>query len=89
LHPRPPSSGRCGVAWLAARGLRDVGDAGPAAEVGACAEDGCRTDLGALLRHPAVIFGDRDQTIHDDNEISLERRNGYSWYALDRPTIRQ
>lgn len=27
------------------------------------------------------IFGDRDKTIHDDvNEISLERRNGYSWY---------
>jgi len=27
------------------------------------------------------IFGDRDKTIHDDvNEISLERRNGYSWF---------
>ena len=27
------------------------------------------------------IFGDRDQSIHDDvNEISLERRNGYGWY---------
>jgi PelA/Pel-15E family pectate lyase len=27
------------------------------------------------------IFGDRDKTIHDDvNEISRERRNGYSWY---------
>ena len=27
------------------------------------------------------IFGDRDKTIHDDvNEISQERRNGYSWY---------
>ncbi len=37
------------------------------------------------------IFGDRDRTIHDTvDEISLERRNGYSWYtpaakaALDR-----
>jgi PelA/Pel-15E family pectate lyase len=37
------------------------------------------------------IFGDRDKTIHDTvAEISLERRNGYSWYngaakaALDR-----
>src|SRR5206468_832719 len=31
------------------------------------------------------IFGDRDKTIHDDvNEISLERRNGYSWYG-DNP----
>ncbi|HEX7530009.1 MAG TPA: pectate lyase, partial [Pyrinomonadaceae bacterium] len=28
------------------------------------------------------IFGDRDKTIHDDvNEISQERRNGYSWYS--------
>jgi PelA/Pel-15E family pectate lyase len=27
------------------------------------------------------VFGDRDKTIHDDvNELSAERRNGYSWY---------
>jgi len=27
------------------------------------------------------IFGERDKTIHDDlSDISLERRNGYSWY---------
>src|ERR1035437_3555585 len=27
------------------------------------------------------VFGDRDKSIHDDvNEISAERRNGYSWY---------
>ncbi|MDB5671351.1 MAG: pelA [Alphaproteobacteria bacterium] len=27
------------------------------------------------------IFGDRDKSIHDDvMELSLERRNGYSWY---------
>jgi PelA/Pel-15E family pectate lyase len=27
------------------------------------------------------IFGDRDKTIHDDvNEISRERRQGYSWF---------
>jgi PelA/Pel-15E family pectate lyase len=27
------------------------------------------------------IFGDRNMTIHDDvNELSLERRNGYSWW---------
>jgi PelA/Pel-15E family pectate lyase len=37
------------------------------------------------------IFGDRDKTLHDNvNELSKERRNGYSWYspeskrALDR-----
>jgi PelA/Pel-15E family pectate lyase len=30
------------------------------------------------------IFGDRDKTIHDDvNELSLERRNGYSWYNIE------
>jgi len=40
------------------------------------------------------IFGDRDRTIHDSvNEISAERRNGYSWYnaaakeALDRYAV--
>jgi PelA/Pel-15E family pectate lyase len=28
------------------------------------------------------VFGERDKTIHDDvNELSLERRNGYSWYS--------
>jgi PelA/Pel-15E family pectate lyase len=27
------------------------------------------------------IFGDRDKTIHDNvNDLSLERRNGYSWF---------
>jgi len=27
------------------------------------------------------IFGDRDKTVHDDvNELSEERRNGYSWF---------
>jgi PelA/Pel-15E family pectate lyase len=34
------------------------------------------------------IFGDRDRSIHDNvNEISKERRNGYSWYnqAPERP----
>jgi PelA/Pel-15E family pectate lyase len=28
------------------------------------------------------IFGDRDETLHDDvNDLSLERRNGYAWYS--------
>jgi PelA/Pel-15E family pectate lyase len=27
------------------------------------------------------IFGDRDRTVHDDvNDLTLERRNGYSWF---------
>jgi PelA/Pel-15E family pectate lyase len=61
------------------RRLKDAGGAGPLwarfSEIG--------TDR--------AIFGDRDKSIHDDvNEISAERRNGYSWYnagpqeALDR-----
>ena len=30
--------------------------------------------------HP--VFGDRDKTIHDDlDEISKERRDGYSWFG--------
>jgi PelA/Pel-15E family pectate lyase len=33
------------------------------------------------LKTDRPIFGDRDKTIHDDvNEISAERRNGYSWF---------
>lgn len=34
------------------------------------------------LRTAQPIFGDRDKTIHDDvNELSVERRNGYSWFT--------
>jgi len=30
------------------------------------------------------VFGDRDKSIHDNvNELSLERRFGYSWYSAD------
>ena len=33
------------------------------------------------------IFGDRDKSIHDDlNELSRERRNGYSWFSSDPKT---
>jgi len=34
------------------------------------------------------IFGDRDKTIHDDvNDLSLERRNGYSWFNAGGVTV--
>jgi len=34
------------------------------------------------------IFGDRDKTIHDDvNDLSRERRNGYSWFNMDGAAI--
>lgn len=74
-----------GAAWLEARALRDVEwtGAGP---------DGrqLRPSPGAgpiwarSYDIPTMrpIFGDRDRTIHDDvNEVSLERRNGYSWFG--------
>jgi PelA/Pel-15E family pectate lyase len=33
------------------------------------------------LKTDRPLFGDRDKSIHDDvNEISPERRNGYSWF---------
>jgi PelA/Pel-15E family pectate lyase len=36
------------------------------------------------VRTDKPIFGDRDKTIHDDvNDLSRERRNGYSWYNTD------
>jgi PelA/Pel-15E family pectate lyase len=34
------------------------------------------------------IFGDRDKTIHDDvNELSRERRNGYSWFNTEGAAV--
>jgi PelA/Pel-15E family pectate lyase len=74
-----------GAAWLEARALLDLEwtGAGP---------DGrrLRPKLGTRplwarfydIRTMCPIFGDRDKTIHDDvNELSLERRNGYSWFG--------
>ncbi|MGB6744550.1 MAG: pectate lyase [Terracidiphilus sp.] len=34
------------------------------------------------------IFGDRDKTIHDDvNDLSRERRNGYSWFNMEGAAV--
>lgn len=34
-----------------------------------------------LIGSDRPVFGDRDKSLHDDvNELSAERRNGYSWY---------
>lgn len=42
------------------------------------AEPWARTSYSAAT----PIFGDRDRSIQDDvNAVSLERRNGYSWFS--------
>lgn len=72
-----------GVAWLREHALKDV--------------EWLRLPEGRLITKPGAepiwprfydlrtftpIFGDRDRTIHDNvAELSLERRNGYSWFT--------
>ena len=74
-----------GVAWLQARALRDV-EWGPAGSEGRRLQP--KAGAGPIwarfydVATMRPIFGDRDKTIHDDvNELSLERRNGYSWFG--------
>jgi PelA/Pel-15E family pectate lyase len=75
-----------GVTWLHGAALHDV----------AWTDGGDKTAGRRLIASPGApdlwaryyvaatakpIFGDRDKSLHDDvNEISLERRNGYSWF---------
>jgi PelA/Pel-15E family pectate lyase len=74
-----------GVAWLKEAALRDV-------EWTAAGPEGRRLvpkpGAGPLwaryydIATMRPIFGDRDKTIHDDvNDLSVERRNGYSWFG--------
>lgn len=83
---------RDGVEWLAAHSIRD------AEWRRAEAPEGNR-----LLPRPGAgpiwarfydvstglpIYGDRDRSIHDDvNLVSLERRNGYSWFTTSPATL--
>ena len=75
-----------GVAWLKGAAIRDKAWVG-----GKDAPEGRR-----LVDQPGAgplwaryydtagkpVFGERDKTLRDDvNELSLERRNGYSWYG--------
>lgn len=85
--PRLIAAVRDGVEWLRAHALRDVewtqGRPGPegrrlTAKPGAGPIWSRYYDIAT----GKPIFGDRDKSIHDDvNELSLERRNGYSWFS--------
>lgn len=88
--PRPDArvieSVHDGVAWLQSAALHDI------EWTAATSADGRRLaakpGAGPLwsrfydIATMRPIFGDRDKTVHDDvNEISAERRNGYSWFG--------
>jgi PelA/Pel-15E family pectate lyase len=75
-----------GAAWFAAHALRDVAWGAATGPEGRrlVAQPGAGP-IWARFYDPLTqrpIFGDRDQSIQDDvNAVSLERRNGYSWFS--------
>ncbi|MFC0202935.1 pectate lyase [Novosphingobium soli] len=85
--PRLVAAVHAGIAWLRAAAVRD--------KAWGLADDGIpgkhladRPGAGPIwarfydMKTLKPIFGDRDKSIQDDvNDISLERRNGYSWYG--------
>ncbi|HVZ28831.1 MAG TPA: pectate lyase [Asticcacaulis sp.] len=83
-----PSAGvkaavRAGVAWIKASELHDVAwtktDDGRKLVPSPGAKPIWARYYSRATGLP--VFGERDKTIHDDvNELSLERRNGYSWF---------
>jgi PelA/Pel-15E family pectate lyase len=83
--PKVVGAVRDGAAWLKEAALRDV-------EWTAAGPEGRRLvpkpGAGPIwsryydLSTVRPIFGDRDKTIHDDvNDLSIERRDGYSWFG--------
>lgn len=80
------AAARDATAWLKAKALRDVAW-GPAADAAQGRMLVGKPGAGPLwpryfsIAEGVPIFGDRDRAIHDDvNQITLERRNGYSWF---------
>ena len=74
-----------GVAWLKAHAIYDKAFAKVSDEAGRKLTD--KPGAGPIwsrnydIQTGKPIFGDRDKSIQDDvNNISKERRNGYSWY---------
>ena len=88
--PNPSSAIRAsieaGVAWLRAHavyGQAYIGGRGDPAGRHIVAQTGAGPIWSRYysLTTGKPVFGDRDKSIHDDvNELSLERRNGYSWW---------
>jgi PelA/Pel-15E family pectate lyase len=65
-----------GHEWVGGPGTPGGRRIGPRAGAGAI----WARDYSVTTEQP--VFGDRDKTIHDEvNELSQERRNGYSWYG--------
>ena len=76
---------RDGIAWLEAREIRGYAwkNVSPAEGRLLLADPGAKPIWSRYydIRTFRPIFGDRDKSIHDDvNALSLERRNGYSWF---------
>jgi len=84
--PRTAAAIHDGVAWLKSVALRDVEWRQKPGEDGKrlVAKAGAGPIWARFydIRTMRPIFGDRDRSIHDDvNELSAERRNGYSWFG--------
>ena len=75
-----------GAAWFAGHAIRDrVWDTARGPEGRRLVAQPGAGPIWARFYDPATqrpIFGDRDRSIQDDvNAVSLERRNGYSWFS--------
>lgn len=74
---------RAGIAWLKAVAIEGVAWESQGGSRVLVKKPGAPV-MWARFYDPKTmkpVFGDRDKTIHDDvNEISAERRAGYSWY---------
>jgi PelA/Pel-15E family pectate lyase len=82
------ASVRAGVAWIRASALHDVAwgkTANPDDGRKLTPSPGAKPIWARYYSRSTgkPVFGERDKTIHDDvNELSLERRNGYSWFNM-------
>jgi PelA/Pel-15E family pectate lyase len=83
--PQVVEAVHAGAAWLERTALRDVDFKATDSATGRrlVAKPGAGPIWSRYydIETMKPIFGDRDRSIHEDvNELSLERRNGYSWY---------